>query len=90
MKDKGSQQEILERIRQAIISYDDLKCPDLCRAALDMGLSANDIVLRGMAVGMEHAGELFRAAPVFRAGTAALLRRFLCRAESAASLYGGR
>jgi methanogenic corrinoid protein MtbC1 len=59
MTDQASKKDILDRIRKAVIAFNDQDCPVLCRTALDMGWSANDIVIRGMAAGMEHAGELF-------------------------------
>ena len=54
-----TEQMLLEQIRQAVIDFNETTCPELCRAALDHGIAANDIVLKGMAPGMEYAGELF-------------------------------
>ncbi len=54
-----SNQEILEKLSQALIDGEDLLAADLAKQALNKGLSAVDILNKGCTPGMMKAGEMF-------------------------------
>ena len=59
--------EILEKIRDAIIDMDIDHLPQLCRDAIDAGLSPYSVVIDGMAKGMEIVGQRYETGQYFLA-----------------------
>jgi methanogenic corrinoid protein MtbC1 len=51
--------EILNRIKAAIINFEEEECAKWCRAALAEDIDAYDAVMSGLALGMERVGELY-------------------------------
>ncbi len=52
-------EEILMGIRDAVVSYDEEACIQLCKVALKRGIDAYEAVIRGLAAGMDIVGELY-------------------------------
>ncbi|RLB07105.1 MAG: cobalamin-binding protein [Deltaproteobacteria bacterium] len=52
-------EEILMGIRDAVVSYDEEACVQLCKVALKRGIDAYEAVIRGLAAGMDIVGELY-------------------------------
>ncbi|MGQ9721104.1 MAG: cobalamin B12-binding domain-containing protein [Candidatus Jordarchaeum sp.] len=54
-----SEEEIFEKLNQALTEGDDLLAADLAKQALKMGISAIDILNKGCTPGMMKAGEMY-------------------------------
>ena len=52
-------QEILKEISEAVINFDASKARKLCRKALDMGILPYEIIINGMAKGMEQVSKKY-------------------------------
>jgi len=59
MASGGKIQELLKGIRDAVVTYDEETCAQLCSAALEEGIDAYDAVTHGLAAGMDKVGELY-------------------------------
>jgi len=59
------EQDILERLRDAVIKYDEEECATAANDALDFGMDANDAIFNGLVNGMEEVGRLFEAQEYF-------------------------
>ncbi len=58
-------QEILERLKNAVIQYDEDTAKDASKEALDIGMDPNDAIFNGLVSGMEEVGRLFEAQEYF-------------------------
>ncbi len=57
--------ELLERLRNAVIQYDEDAAKEASREVLDVGMNANDAIFNGLVSGMEEVGRLFEAQEYF-------------------------
>jgi methanogenic corrinoid protein MtbC1 len=55
----NSRKDILERMIDIIVSYEEERVEEVCREALDAGIDPNEAILEGLAAGMRRAGELY-------------------------------
>ena len=58
-------QEMLDKLRDAIVNQDVAGIKQLTQEALDAGIPAIDIITKGLSVGMKIIGDKFEAAEVF-------------------------
>ena len=72
MASKERTHEILNRLYQAVVSYDEDACVELSKRALEEGVDPYDGVTKGLAAGMERVGELYSKHEYFVPGL------FLC------------
>lgn len=56
---RDTQEEILERMAEAVVHFDEEHVEALCAGALDAGIDPNDAILGGLARGMQKVGELY-------------------------------
>jgi len=57
--------ELLERLRNAVIQYDEDAAKEASQEVLDVGMNANDAIFNGLVSGMEEVGRLFEAQEYF-------------------------
>jgi corrinoid protein of di/trimethylamine methyltransferase len=57
--------EIKEKLRNAVIQYDEDASKEAAQEALDAGVDANDAIFNGLVSGMEEVGRLFEAQEYF-------------------------
>jgi len=65
MATEEKRQEILDKLRNAVIQYDEDTAKEGAQEALDNGLEANDAIFNGLVSGMEEVGRLFEAQEYF-------------------------
>lgn len=65
MATEEKRQEILEKLKNAVIQYDEDTSRDTAREALETGMDANDAIFNGLVSGMEEVGRLFEAQEYF-------------------------
>jgi corrinoid protein of di/trimethylamine methyltransferase len=65
MADEARKKEILEKLKNAVIQYDEDACKEGAQEALDAGLDANEAIFDGLVAGMEEVGRLFEAQEYF-------------------------
>ena len=65
MADETKKKEILEKLKNAVIQYDEDACKEGAQEALDAGLDANEAIFDGLVAGMEEVGRLFEAQEYF-------------------------
>jgi corrinoid protein of di/trimethylamine methyltransferase len=65
MVDEAKKKEILEKLRNGVIQYDEDACREGAQEALDAGLDANEAIFEGLVAGMEEVGRLFEAQEYF-------------------------
>ncbi len=66
MASEERQKEILEKLKQAVIQYDEDQAKEAAQEALELeGLKANDAIFNGLVVGMQEVGRLFEAQEYF-------------------------
>ncbi|AKB53149.1 monomethylamine corrinoid protein 1 [Methanosarcina sp. A14] len=58
-------QEIFDKLRDAIVNQNVAGTPELCKEALAAGVPALDIITKGLSVGMKIVGDKFEAAEIF-------------------------
>ncbi len=58
-------QEILDKLRNAVIQYDEDASKEGAQEALDNGLEGNDAIFNGLVSGMEEVGRLFESQEYF-------------------------
>ncbi|MBI5099373.1 MAG: corrinoid protein [Nitrospirae bacterium] len=58
-------QEILDKLRNAVIQYDEDTAKEGAQEALDNGLEGNDAIFNGLVSGMEEVGRLFESQEYF-------------------------
>ena len=57
--------EILEKLKNAVIQYDEDTAKEVSQQVLDIGMDANDAIFNGLVSGMEEVGRLFEAQEYF-------------------------
>jgi corrinoid protein of di/trimethylamine methyltransferase len=57
--------EILDKLRDAVIEYDEDSAKELAQTALDEGVEANDAIFSGLVSGMQKVGDLFEKQEYF-------------------------
>lgn len=57
--------ELLERLKNAVIQYDEDGAKEAAQEVLDIGMDANDAIFNGLVSGMEEVGRLFEAQEYF-------------------------
>src|SRR5512135_1894536 len=65
MADEAKKKEILEKLRNGVIQYDEDACKEGANEALAAGLDANEAIFDGLVSGMEEVGRLFEAQEYF-------------------------
>lgn len=65
MADDAKKQEILEKLRNAVIQYDEDASKEGANEALAAGIDPNDAIFSGLVAGMEEVGRLFEAQEYF-------------------------
>ena len=65
MATEEKRKEILDKLRNAVIQYDEDTAKEGAQEALDTGLEANDAIFNGLVSGMEEVGRLFEAQEYF-------------------------
>jgi len=65
MATEEKKRELLERLRNAVIQYDEDTAKEASQEALDVGMDANEAIFNGLVSGMEEVGRLFEAQEYF-------------------------
>jgi len=65
MVDEAKKKEILEKMKNAVIQYDEDACKEGAQEAVDSGMDANEAIFEGLVAGMEEVGRLFEAQEYF-------------------------
>jgi corrinoid protein of di/trimethylamine methyltransferase len=65
MASEEKTQEILKKLKEAVIEYDEDVAKEAAQEALDEGVKANDAIFDGLVVGMQEVGKLFEAQEYF-------------------------
>ncbi len=65
MATEERKQELLEKLKQAVIEYDEDAAGEGAREVLDEGIDANEAIFDGLVVGMQEVGKLFEAQEYF-------------------------
>lgn len=65
MATEEKRKEILEKLRNAVIHYDEDTAKEASNEALNIGLEASDAIFNGLVSGMEEVGRLFEAQEYF-------------------------
>lgn len=65
MVTEDKRKDILERLRNAVIKYDEEASKEAANDALGSGMDANDAIFNGLVSGMEEVGRLFESQEYF-------------------------
>ncbi len=65
MVDEVKKKEILDKLKNAVIQYDEDTCKEGAQEAVDLGIDANEAIFEGLVAGMEEVGRLFEAQEYF-------------------------
>lgn len=65
MADEEKRKEILEKLKNAVINYDEDGAKEAAKEALEAGIDAGDAIFNGLVAGMEEVGRLFEAQEYF-------------------------
>lgn len=65
MVDETRKKEILEKLKNGVIQYDEDACREGAQEAVDLGMDANEAIFEGLVAGMEEVGRLFEAQEYF-------------------------
>lgn len=65
MADEARKKEILDKLKNSVIKYDEDACKEAAQEAVDAGLDANEAIFDGLVSGMEEVGRLFEAQEYF-------------------------
>jgi corrinoid protein of di/trimethylamine methyltransferase len=65
MATEEKKQEILEKLKNAVIQFDEDTSKQAAQEALDTGMDPNDAIFNGLVSGMEEVGRLFEAQEYF-------------------------
>jgi corrinoid protein of di/trimethylamine methyltransferase len=65
MATEERKKELLEKLKQAVIEYDEDTAKEAAQAVLDEDINANDAIFDGLVVGMQEVGKLFEAQEYF-------------------------
>jgi corrinoid protein of di/trimethylamine methyltransferase len=59
MVDESRKKEILEKLAEAVVEYDEDEAKEWSQAAVDEGIDAMEAIMNGLAKGMEEVGDLY-------------------------------
>ncbi len=59
MVDEEKRKDILERLKNGVVEFDEDMVREAAQEALDVGMDALDAIMNGLVAGMEEVGELF-------------------------------
>lgn len=65
MLTEEKKKELLEKLKNAVIQYDEDTAKEAAQEALDVGLEANDAIFNGLVSGMQEVGRLFESQEYF-------------------------
>lgn len=65
MVTEAKRQEILGKLKNAVIQYDEDTSKEASKEALEIGMEANDAIFNGLVSGMEEVGRLFESQEYF-------------------------
>lgn len=65
MVDPGKYQEIIGRLREGVIKFEDEEVKSAAQEAVDLGFNAYDAIMNGLAAGMEEVGRLYEEQEYF-------------------------
>ena len=65
MLTEEKKKELLERLKNAVIQYDEDTAKEAAQEALDVGMEANDAIFNGLVNGMQEVGRLFESQEYF-------------------------
>jgi len=65
MLTEEKRKELLERLKNAVIQYDEDTAKEAAQEALDVGMEANDAIFNGLVSGMQEVGRLFESQEYF-------------------------
>lgn len=65
MATEEKKKELLEKLRNAVIQYDEDTAKEASQEVLDVGMDANEAIFNGLVSGMEEVGRLFEAQEYF-------------------------
>lgn len=65
MADEARKKEILGKLKNCVIQYDEDTCKEYAQIAVDEGLDANEAIFDGLVAGMEEVGKLFEKQEYF-------------------------
>jgi corrinoid protein of di/trimethylamine methyltransferase len=60
-----TREEVLEKLKNGVIQYDEDACKEGANEAIAIGLDANEAIFEGLVAGMEEVGRLFEAQEYF-------------------------
>ncbi|MCF8080754.1 MAG: corrinoid protein [Desulfobacterales bacterium] len=62
---KENSSELLKKIHDAVVAFDEEKAAELCRKALADGIDPYDAIMKGLAAGMDTVGDLYEKKEYF-------------------------
>jgi trimethylamine corrinoid protein len=65
MTDEVKKKEILDKLKNGVIQYDEDACKEGAEEAVALGMDANEAIFDGLVAGMEEVGRLFEAQEYF-------------------------
>jgi trimethylamine corrinoid protein len=65
MVSEEKRKELLERLKNAVVQYDEDTAKEASHEVLELGMDANDAIFNGLVSGMEEVGRLFEAQEYF-------------------------
>ncbi|MEJ2314933.1 MAG: B12-binding domain-containing protein, partial [Nitrospirota bacterium] len=65
MATEERKKEIMDKLRDAVIEYDEDAAKEWAQTALDEGIDANDAIFSGLVTGMQKVGDLFEKQEYF-------------------------
>ena len=65
MLTEEKKKELLEKLKNAVIQYDEDTAKEAAQEALDVGMEANDAIFNGLVNGMQEVGRLFESQEYF-------------------------
>jgi trimethylamine corrinoid protein len=65
MTDEAKKKEILDKLKNGVIQYDEDACKEGAEEAVALGMDANEAIFDGLVAGMEEVGRLFEAQEYF-------------------------
>src|SRR5512140_596867 len=65
MATEEKKKELLDKLRTAVIQYDEDTAKEAANEVLDVGMDANDAIFNGLVSGMEEVGRMFEAQEYF-------------------------
>lgn len=65
MVEEAMKKNILEKLKNGVIQYDEDACKEGAQESIDAGIDANEAIFDGLVAGMEEVGRLFEAQEYF-------------------------